>query len=238
MKLVKSLFFAFLFALMLFSCDLFEINDDVLGLYYKSTFLGSDSFQLNGTIYNRNGNTISGDQIIAKIYAYEVNNWSIEGELVGNKFSININKIDNNGNSLHITENDDYYHYDTAWYIFEPYYSIPYQIIPGNEFDDGRDTKMYSLDIFLNNTESENRLYEFFGNKPTKYFSYSIDYVYIPEPIDISGTYRYRDEWGENYLSFDCDFSKPGWYKIIFDLKPIGKDKAYTTSTNTRRFKD
>jgi len=231
MKLAKYLFFFFPFLMILFSCPVEKKS--VAKMYYKSTFLGSDSFQLSGTIFNRNGKLITGNKIIARIYRYELNDWNIEGILDGSQFTININKTDGNGNSLPIIKDDNDYRYDTVWEFFTPYFSAP-----GNYSEAKRSKKMYGLNIFLDVDEYEGRLYEFIGNKPTKYFDYSIAYVYIPEPVEISGIYRFEDEFWEYYYSFDCDFSKPGWYKIINDLKPIGNDQSYTSSMNTRYYKD
>jgi hypothetical protein len=231
MKLIKFLLLIFPSLVILYSC---VHEKDEANLYYKSTFLGSDSFQLKGNIFSRNGNPITGNKISAKINKYDLNDWNIEGTLNDSEFSITINKTDGKGNSLPIFQSDDdYYRYDTVWERFTAYF-----FAIGNNYDSERDKKMYTLNIFLDEDEDKGRLYEFVGDKPTKYFNYSIFYVYIPEPVTISGTYNFEDESFKYHYSFDCDFSKPGWYKIFEDLKPIGKNQSYTTSVNTRYYKD
>ena len=232
MKVLKNVLFFFPFFILLSSC--LEDGKNFADIYYKSTFLGSDSFELKGSIFNRNGDTISGDSVIAKISSYDLNDWSIKGNINNNQFSVSINKTDSKSNSLPVKKNDDKYRYDTAWEVFTPYFSIP-----GCKYDE-RDKKIYRLDIYLDEYDNtyDNLLYEFIGNKPQKYFPYTIEYVYISEPIDISGKYRYEDEFWEYYCSFDCDFSKPGWYKIYTDVNPIGKNQAITSSQNTRYYKN
>jgi hypothetical protein len=225
MKSIRFLLFFFPVVTVLFSCPF----EEEIGIYYKSTFLGSDSFQLKGTIYNGAGKPVSGNKISARISFYEASDWNIEGNLKNNQFSLNINKVDNSGNSLPIIKNDNKYRYDKVWEIFTPYFSIPGHR-SGEQYNE-RDKKMYPIALYL---DEDKYIFEFIGNKPTKYYTYSIDYVYIPEPVNISGKYRFSDGSGENLYSFDCDFSKPGFYKIYEDLTPIGKNKAYTTSTNTK----
>ena len=230
MKFIKYCLLS-LFAISLYSC-LPEEKDLAQG-YYKSTFLGSDSFQLKGLIFDRDGNPVSGNKIIGKISEYGLDDWNVESTLNNNQFTININKTGDNGNLLPIIKNDDIYRYDTAWEIFTPYFSVP-----GNYDDDKRDKKMYLLNIFLDDFEYKNQLHEFIGNRPTKYFSYFVCYVYIPEPIEISGSYRFEDEFWRYYYSFDCDFSQPGWYKIYSDTNPIGNNQAITSTVNTRHYKN
>ena len=229
MKFIKYCLLS-LFAISFYSC-LPEEKDLVQG-YYKSTFLGSDSFQLKGLIFDRDGNPVSGNKIIGKISKYDLDDWNIESTLNNNQFTININKTGDNGNSLPVIKNDAIYRYDTVWETFTPYFSVP-----GNNYNE-RYKKMYSLDIFLDEYRYENLLYEFIGDRPPRYFSYSIHYVYIPEPVEISGSYRFEDELWEYYYSFDCDFSIPGWYKIYSDVNPIGNNQAVTSSVNTRRYKN
>ena len=232
MKLIRTLFLIFPFLLTLFSCP--ESKKSYADLYYKSVYLGSDSFQLEGLLFNRSGNPVSGNKIIAKIANYELDDWNVEGNINNNRFTISINKTGYNDNSLPIIKNDDTYRYDTVWEVLTPYFSVP--VNKNAE----RDKKMYRLNLYINeyDFEYDNMLYEFIGNKPTKYFSYSIDYVYIPEPVDISGAYRFEDELWEYYYSFNCDFSKPGWYKIFFDIEPIGNNQAISSSLNTRYYKN
>jgi hypothetical protein len=231
MKPIKFLFFFFPVVAVLFSCPPYE--EEEYGIYYKSTFLGSDSFQLKGSIYDRAGKSVSGKKILARISYYESDDWRIEGNLNKNQFSLDINKVDNNGNSLPIVKNDDKYRYDEVWEIFTAYFSVP-ENKWGERYNE-RDKKMFLISLYL---DEDKYLFEFIGNKPTKYYTYDIYYVYIPEPVNISGNYRFDDSSGENYFSFDCDFSKPGFYKIYIDMTPIGKNKAYTSSINTKYCKD
>jgi hypothetical protein len=47
-----------------------------------------------------------------------------------------------------------------------------------------------------------------------------------------------KDESGENYYSFDCDFSKVGWYKIYQSNHPIGNNPLFSSSKNITLYHD
>ncbi|MDR2955012.1 MAG: hypothetical protein LBV43_08020, partial [Prevotella sp.] len=203
MKLIKVLCIVLLFLALVSSCILFE---DPVGLYYKSTFLGANSFTVTGSIYDTEGKPKSGNKFIAKIRNYE-DEWSIETVIQNSQFSITVDTTDTLGRKLPF-DDPEYYAYDTVWEIFSLYYAL----IPIDEESYlERDKKMYKLDFYLDvyNGNHSNWLTEFTEEKPVHYFSDGIRYVYIPEPINMKKKSFYlKDESGENYYSFDCDFSK------------------------------
>jgi hypothetical protein len=193
---------------------------------------------VSGTIYDAKGNPKSGDKLIVKIRNYE-DEWSFETNLDDNQFSITINKTDDLERSMPFDEHDDY-EYDTAWEIFTAYFTygpVGEEIYDSDNSD--RDKKMYQLDFHLNvfNDSYLNWLSEFIEEKPIQYFPDGIWYVYIPEPIYIEkGAYFLRDEFGDNYYSYDCDFSKIGWYKIYQSYYPIRNNPLYTSSKNIKLY--
>jgi hypothetical protein len=210
-------------------------------MYYKSTFLGSDSFTVSGTIYDSKGDPKSGDKLIARIVGHE-EEWSFETDLDDNQFSITINKTDDSGQSMPFNEDEhEYYAYDKADWIFSTYFfygPVSEEIYYGNNPEG--DKNMYSLDFYLNifNDTNLNWLSEFTEVKPEQFSFDSIWYVYIPEPIYIEkGSYFLRDEFGtDHYYSYDCDFSKVGWYKIYHSYYPIGNNSLYTSSKNIKLY--
>lgn len=232
MKFIRIWCIVFLVTILFSSCP---VNEDKskLKIFYKSTFLGSDSFTLSGRIYDRNGKPKLGNKIIVKIEGYE-EDWSFEENINGNNFLITINKTDNDERTL--PSSDQPYNYDTAWDIFTVYYSgAP---TPGQNSPE-RDKKMYRLQFFLDSYTDDytNAIGEFTKTKPERYSDERIWYVYIPETLNIYGIYTWEDELWINYASFDCDFSRIGWYKIIEKVTdPLDNNPLYVSSTNVKFF--
>ena len=68
-------------------------------------------------------------------------------------------------------------------------------------------------------------------------YLYSCNYVFVAEPIDLSGTItgEAQDMFGHyNYIHHnDLKFSTPGWYKIISGYhSKIGNDAKYSSTVN------
>jgi hypothetical protein len=63
------------------------------------------------------------------------------------------------------------------------------------------------------------------------------EYVYVIDPIILSGT-EVKEEYMEwhhyNEYHYDCDFSKPGWYKIVHSKQLIGNLPEYSSGKNTK----
>jgi len=213
----------FALCLIFFSCLLEEESTEV---YFKSVFLGDDAFQLTGTLYKRStGERISGKKIQAKIVNYDDNIWNIEGAINDSQFTFNINKKDDKNVSLPFPD-DGKYHYNTAWEYFTPYYSF---FLPNSS---ERDKNMYRLHFYLDDYIDDKDLYEFIGKKPTLLVNEYIRYVYVPEPFQIIGRYQDRDG---DYWSFDCNFEKPGWYKLFeFYEFPVNSKASYFSSKNVQ----
>ena len=196
--------------------------------YHKSIFLGDDSFQLKGTIYDRNGNQASGNEITAIVAYHYYDYWYIKGTINDSKFIIDINKSDENG--IVLPFNDPYHYLGTAWDFFTPYYTYIYR----NSSE--RDIKICSIKLFLDDFNDDIFIREFTKGKPPKILweiDEYISYIYVTEPFKISGEY----EIDEGYWIYDCDFSKPGWYKLInFENRKINNNASYNSINNTKFF--
>jgi len=61
---------------------------------------------------------------------------------------------------------------------------------------------------------------------------YDCEFIYVAEPVDLSGTDMIVWEQIPRYVHFDYNFTKPGWYKVIGYGSPIGNDPSHSSAEN------
>ena len=211
------------------SCDLFKTEDKPSTVYEKSYFLGEDNFQITGRILGLTGQNLSsemlGNNIIAKIYHLN-DNWEIKSSLNGNSFNFQIGKTSDDGFVLSKDASLEYSH--TMWDYFLAYFtrlSIP-------DEDPRRRIKIYPLSFELDNGSGLNE-YGFSREISFGGIDEYFNYVYVTEPVDISGNFHWKDEYNNSIWYYECNFSQVGWYKLCnFYNHPIGNNSNYSSSTN------
>jgi hypothetical protein len=206
------------------SCDLFAGDDDKSTVYYKSYFLGANSFSLDGQIYGHKGQNLSagtlGKNLTAKIY-YLDSDWEIKSSLNGNNFDFQISTTSDGGVVLSkdtpTMSTHSIYEYFIAYFN---HLSIPY------DGPEGR-VKIYQLSFELDN---DSGLKEYESSERFNYDEH-FSYVYVTEPVDMSGNFHWKDEYNNSFWYYDCNFSQAGWYKIgLFYDHSIGNNPHYSSS--------
>jgi hypothetical protein len=197
-------------------------------LYYKSYFLGTE-FSLDGQIYGPKGQNLSasalGKNITAKIYPLG-EAWVTKSSLDGNKFSFQISSTNSDGVAL----SKDLAEYPSTLYnLFISYFqhkSIPYDGPEGS-------TQIYGLSFTLDDGSD---LKEYESSKDFNYDEH-FDYIYVTEPVNMSGSFDWQSMAIRHYEYYDCNFSQPGWYKLVlFFDHAIGNNPRYA-STKDRKLR-
>jgi hypothetical protein len=215
----------FLAEISILSCNLFT-EDEKSRVYYKSYFLGESYFPLEGKIYGSRGQNIFessiGNNIIAKIYHLD-SDWELKSSLNGNNFSFQIIKISDGGIVLSNDISSSHY----MWDFFIAYFthlSIP-------DEDPRGYIKIYSLSLEL---DDGSELIEYQSSKTLNDDEHFF-YVFVTEPVDISGNFHWEDEYNDSYWYYDCNFSKAGWYKICnFFNHSVENNQDYFSSTGIK----
>jgi hypothetical protein len=218
---MKKMFFLLFFSIILLgSCDLFGNKQDTITMYIKSFFLGESFFELNGKLYDAEDKPLtSGNEIVAKLS--RTSEWKIQGSIEGNNFFFNITRDTENISLSKDTMQN------TAGDIFRDYYFHAGE-------PPGWETKVEQMDIYLDGVLLKDMAEGFFP-----YFVY----VYISEPLYLSGTFPDLKPAGENIYEHDwtkpwkyeCDFSKAGWYKVCrYYNEPIQENQTNSTGVNTK----
>ena len=224
MKIIKNslvIIVCFLF----FSCWT-EENPGRFSYYTKSYFIDENSFTFEGEIYHPNGSgTYESVKARIKPNTYlieQYEGWEISGvKLPNNKFRIEINKT---ANGVTIDENmitSDLSKTYINWASFPDDFPVIKLIFC---FDDAN----YHYEPYFR----ELRYYS-----KTEYDYFGCDYLYVAEPIDLSGTIIFEGESKLGYIVDtyynDLDFSKPGWYKVVSEYKrKFENDPKFSSTTN------
>ena len=213
----------FAFSLIIFICSLFsscQRNISTSYHYYRSFFLGEKSFEFEGEIkwdfkehYLEDYSIDSFDFVTVRIRSNSDNyhDWKIAGiKIIEDKFQL---LIDTMANGVDIEKLE-----------------LPNGIYRQTRFP--KDFPAYELQfLFFNeeNTLSRNEFsitpdfseLKYPSRKSQRYRYYSFTYIYVAEPIDLSGTEifeRDKDDslWHSREIKhYDLNFSKAGWYKIV-----------------------
>jgi hypothetical protein len=216
-------------ALLLSNCPLADSGYD---FYFESYFLGADSFQLSGTIYDtdcRSQTRDPGETITATVYGAD--DWLIEEEISGNAFSLTIDKTANGVTLMAADLSGGYSNNALHWffpYFFErKSYTSEAQF---NQLQAWADIPTISLNLGLE--EQYWTLIEFDTPTSSRYSDEYISYRYISEPANVTGTVTAGKSEGfsENTtFHYNCNFSRPGWYKIReYDFHRIGSGVSKT----------
>ncbi|GAB6392651.1 MAG: hypothetical protein MdMp014T_2024 [Treponematales bacterium] len=201
-------------------------------IYYKSYFLGADSFLLNGVIYDMNCRTQDhdpGTTVTATVYGAD--DWEIQGAISGNAFSLDIDKTANGVTLMAADLSEGYANNALHWffpYFFDrEYYTSLTQL---NQLRAWEDIPTFGLNLDLE--EQYWRLIEFDTPTTSKYPDEHISYYYITEPANITGSVTVGKSQGfsENTtFHFNCNFTQPGWYKIReYEYHKIGSGVSKT----------
>jgi hypothetical protein len=175
--------------------------------YYQNFFLGADSFTIKGSLYKSDGSPEEGELITITPYRNNPENWEILYHLpssIKNEFETTINKTDKNGITLSKETIDEYY--GTLYSQFQSYF---YKF---NGAGPAQNIKAVGIPINMNDVI----LIEFVGINVRDGYVGGFDYLYITEPVNIAGNYKYKYD-GEDtiwYEHYDYNFSEAGWYKI------------------------
>jgi len=92
----------------------------------------------------------------------------------------------------------------------------------------------FELKFYFNNRLYDLPVFQEIENNKYRLFYYT--YIYVAEPIYRSGsnTHTYSDPYHMEEYHYDYNFSKPGWYKIIYDYnREINDDPKFSTGENT-----
>ncbi|MDR2576074.1 MAG: hypothetical protein LBC52_06490 [Treponema sp.] len=208
----------------IFSCIFPE--DETTSVTQKSYFLGEDSFSIDGKIYTLRGQPLSGgNNITTRIYINPA--WKITSPVNGNSFKIQISKTSDDGIVLSKGLSTNHTMYDSFLKYFT-HYNIPH---------DGPEGKIqiYSLAFWL---DDDKELIESESSKPMM-FDEHFSFVYVTEPVNITGSWKEIDSFGDTtYWSYDCNFSKAGWYKTAtFFSHAIGSNSAYPAYSSSSNIK-
>jgi len=223
---MKKLIYSLLFAI---SCILFSCSDSYTNTEYtRSFFLGDESFVFEGEIFSaftpppENPQPEPIHSVTAKLFTDSdvYDEWKITGiKISENKFQFNINTTANGITIEKQTIITDGLYKPS---IFPDGFPAIELIFCFNE--DGNYTKPYYREpVYLSKNE---------------YHSYMCYYVYVAEPIDLSGTVKseFDDTFGRHCFHtahYDLKFSKHGWYKILNDYhSEIGNDPKYSSTKN------
>lgn len=194
-------------------------------IYYKCFFLGEESFHMEGEILG----DFSFDSFDARFLDNNFNPpgtaWEIPGiEISKNKYQvlIDIKDSDINGGIFN-----------------HPGYG---NIINNLKFPEN--FPVHELCFFFNNQYywwTLNNEYEkvLVDNDSYKYYWYF--YLYVAEPIDLSGIYteEYESIWGDiliNTRHEDLNFSRLGWYKVVVENEVFNNDPKFSSGKNTNFF--
>jgi hypothetical protein len=207
----------------LLSCILPE--DETTTVSCKSYFLGEDSFSIDGKIYDIRGKNLSVN-VLGKNITATINSlygWQITSPLNGNSFNFQISKTSDDGITLSkdlSSPGSSIYNYFINYFN---YFSIPY------DGPEGR-IRIYSLYFSL---DDDSELVESESAKPGM-FDEHFSFVYVTEPVNITGSWKD----GDTYWSYDCNFSKAGWYKICtFYDHAIGSNSSYPAYSSKSNIK-
>ena len=200
--------------------------------YTKNYFLGEKSFLFEGELssdnnisprYSRWDKPESLDSVVVTIANGMYAEWMIAGRKISeNKFQVS---VDTTANGITITK-------ETL-----PDKKFPIPVYFPNNFP------VVKLIFYFNGENSrENPFYRETHYWGDHYSYYECDYVYVAEPINLSGTER-DEGWNfAQYLIFgvrkeinhyDLKFSKPGWYKIIkYAEKKLNNNPEFASTKN------
>jgi hypothetical protein len=216
---MKTIIYSLLFAI---SFILFSCPDSYTKIEYtRSFFLGSESFVFEGEIFSTSVPPVPLVSVTAKLLTDSdvYDEWKMTGTKISeNKFQFNINTTIN-GITL------------DKQTIITNSYNKP------SRFPDS--FPVIELIFCFNEETGWNKpYYREPGYPKTEYDSYNCYYVYVAEPIDLSGTVKseFIDTFGRNCFHtahYDLNFSKPGWYKILSDYRSeISNDPKYSSTKN------
>ena len=221
-----------IYSLLILTCGfLFSCNGDVdtstTNYYYRSFFLGEDSFQMEGEIFDTNiqsnlsiptFNSLLVMPVIYDSFSYE--GWEISAiETSENKFQI---LFDTKANGVTITKEtitNDFVRLTGVGFPSDfPMCVLSFNFSNGEDIYSGLPVNKFSAD------------------KNSEYNFYSHYYVYVAEPFNITST-RTRNEsfWYITTIEhFDLDFPVPGWYKIvIMEDEIIENNPDFSSGKNT-----
>jgi hypothetical protein len=225
-----KLYIFILAAFLLSSCH-FIIDTNTYDLYYKCFFLGETSFLIEGEIFEDAlksyyddktkpplAKKIPFDSLVARISSKSgtsdyYTEWEIPAiKLSESKFQLPVD-ITANGITINkdiITDN-----------IFKSRVPIGLGTFP--EFE---------LRFFINDRKynSPPLFQEVVNNK---YLLSGHTYLYVPVPVNASGTYA-TGEVNTEIQHYDLNYSKPGWYKVIGRYyREIDNDPKFSTGEDT-----
>ncbi|MDR2575090.1 MAG: hypothetical protein LBC52_01460 [Treponema sp.] len=190
--------------------------------YTRSFFLGDESFVFEGEIFSASTPPVPLVSVTAKLFTDSdiYDEWKITGTKISeNRFQFNINTTAN-GITL-----------EKQTIITNGYYK-PLR------FPDS--FPAIELVFYFNEETGWNKPYyrEPVNLSKNEYNSYMCYYVYVAEPIDLSGTVKsdFNDTFGRHcFLTshYDLNLSKPGWYKFLNDYhSEIGNDPKFSSTKN------
>jgi hypothetical protein len=213
----------FLFSCLFFSCILDEKEEDI-HYYHRNFFLGETAFLLEGEAMNIKPSLLTRISAGTVHWSLDINNnynkgWEIlSTELSENKFEMSID-VTANGVTLGseiLSEG-----IITPMGFPEDFPSCYLVFRPKNNSDSYRSINTYTK---INEIR------------------YSCTFVYVAEPIDLSGTEVIEIlQWqGDNSKvirndihHYDFNFLKSGWYKIIgWHDKPIDNDTGHSSGAD------
>jgi hypothetical protein len=192
----------------------FSCSDGHTDYYYKCFFLGGENFLLEGEIFN---NTFSTFEI--KLLDYINNGYpSIKGEI----------STDISDNKYKVLIDIDDYDITIENPQKMPFSSFQWLSFPENfpafilYFSYNKDPNLYwGSDFFYENN-----------------LDFQYGYIYVAEPIDLSCTYQ--EVYPQNMTSSiethhkDLNFSKSGWYKVIYRKDgEIGNEPKFSSGKDT-----
>lgn len=219
----KAVFISLLVCLFLFSCK----ETEVFHYYTKSFFIGEESFSFEGEIFSSFTPPVGWpqadpfDSVSVRFNSHWdlYDSWEISGTRTSEKkFQVSIdlsNGIPRGSDST----TDNFYgisRFPEGFPVIELQFDF-------NEYGYYREGALYKELVYLSKTD---------------YNYYYCTYIYVAEPIDLSGTDSNEGKgmFGgpaiDNYY-YDLNFSKPGWYKIIKDRRdPFDNNLAFSSTKN------
>jgi hypothetical protein len=219
-RYTKMIFLTLLAAAALSACPPPD-KEEAVTTYIKAFFLGEASFELSGLLYDAGGAPLGGGGTLtaglSRTPAWEINE-TLSG---GGAFHLDINK-DTQAVSLSKETVGD-----TANDIFRDYFYLADEP-PGWETKIG---EMYlALDGVFLQEAAEGLIFPYFK------------YVYVTEPLDLSGVLYGKKQIADNIYEqdktkiwiYECNFTKAGWYKVCYYYnEPVETNQTNSTGQNT-----
>jgi hypothetical protein len=212
-----------MFVLSVFVCLITSCHDYTIYnyRYYKAFFLGDDNVTISGTVFNNYENETPA--IFDTIYAgtEKVEGWEVIGTKNGSNFEL-VLKTASNGVVLSSDTIDD-----------GPIFA--------SIFSHGHITR---IEFYIDDSYPFAKFAYYKEPNPEskkEYNFWSYYYVYVAEPINLSGTEKYEsvDVFGFNNLTtyyYTLNFDKCGWYKICYYTHPINNAPKHFSGNNTNLY--